>query len=65
MGKAKMIRPNIVTNEHLEFLDHLRESGDVNMCGAASNLRDEFGLDKTESREILNYWMMTFGDEER
>ena len=51
-----------ITNEHLEFLDDLRESGTTNMYGAAAYLRIEFPVSRNESMEILNHWMKTFGD---
>lgn len=49
------------TNEvYFNFLDALRESGQTNMFGAASYLMDEFGLEKTEAREVLFDWMETY-----
>lgn len=60
-----MSRPEIVTDEHLEYLDNLRESGVTNMFGAGSYLQEEFGLNKTDARNVLTYWMETFGQEER
>jgi len=58
----KIERPETVTDEHLEYLDALRESGDVNMFGARPYLADEFGLDKADSSAILKYWMESFGE---
>ena len=55
-------RPECVEDEHLEYLDELRESGEVNMFGARSYLMDEFWLAKKEAGEILKYWMGTFGE---
>jgi hypothetical protein len=55
-------RPEIVEEDHLEYLDELRESGETNMFGAGSYLRDEFGLDRKEASSILSYWMETFSD---
>lgn len=51
-----------ITDEHLEYLDELRESGETNMFGAGSYLENEFLISKTEARTILKYWMDTFGD---
>jgi hypothetical protein len=51
-----------MTKEHKEFLDNLRESGEVNMFGARPYLMAEFGLDKKEAGEILSEWMKTFKD---
>jgi hypothetical protein len=57
----KVERPEIVTEEHLVFLDDLRESGVTNMHGAGSYLQDEFGFDDSKDAAIvLNYWMDTF-----
>ena len=56
-----MERPAIVTQEHLDFLDELRESGDTNMYGADPFLRDAFPeLAELEARDILRYWMQSF-----
>jgi hypothetical protein len=48
--------------EHLRFLDDLRDSGVTNMFGAASYLVDAFGLDKKTARAVLQLWMSTFSD---
>lgn len=57
-----MERPSTVLTEHLEYLDELRESGETNMFGASPYLRDEFPeLTAQEAREIVAYWMKTFG----
>ena len=63
-------RPEIVEDEMLTFLDDLRERGEVNMSGAADDLRNEssgmgFHLSKRESRAVLKYWMVTFGDRQK
>jgi len=55
-------RPNFVTEEHLEYLDDLRESGVTNMFGASPYLAEEFWLDKREARKVLSYWMNTFAE---
>jgi hypothetical protein len=63
-----------VTQEHLEFLDDLRESGDTNMYGAGPYLDAEFpdlndGRPSHHSsdmaRKILVYWMESFGKADR
>jgi len=56
-------RPDFVEDAQLRFLDELRESGIVNMFGASPYLREVFDLDKTEARQVLSYWMKTFGGE--
>ena len=60
----KPIRPAMVSDEQLEYLDELRESGAVNMFGAALNLREEFTeLGRGDSVKVLGYWMVTYGGE--
>jgi len=59
------MRPEYVKQEHLDFLDQLRESGVTNMLGAAPYLVKHMGLDKTTARKVLSYWMETFGKEYR
>jgi len=44
------------------FLLNLRDSGIVNMYGAAPYLEDHFGLDRTEAEEWLLKWMRSFRD---
>ncbi len=58
-------RPEIVTDEQLEYLDELRESGITNMCGAVPYVMDEFYLAREEASEVLVYWMKSFGKEAR
>lgn len=56
-------RPSACTDEHLEYLDALRESGVTNMFGAAPFLQEAFDrLSRRDAREILSYWMATFGE---
>ena len=60
-----MSRPENVTDDHLDYLDNLRESGVTNMFGAGEYLEEEFSLDKKEAKEILLYWMASFGKDDR
>jgi len=53
--------PDYCTEDHLIFLDDLRESGITNMYGAGSYLEEEYGIDRREAGDILQYWMKTFG----
>jgi len=53
-------RPEIVTDEHLNYLNKLCESGTVNIFSADLYLRDEFDLKETELHQVLWYWMETF-----
>lgn len=57
-------RPDNITDEHLLFLDGLRESGVTNMFGAGAYIVDEFEVSEKESRSILKYWMDNFGESE-
>ncbi len=50
-------------NEVNEFLDALRESGVVNMFGAASFIRQEWpSLSSADTSAFLKSWMLTFGE---
>ena len=56
-------KPNIVNDEHLEFLDRLRESGKTNMFGAAPFLQKRFPeLAMSEASKVLAHWMETFSE---
>ena len=44
------------------FLDNVRESGSINMFGAAPVLQEVFGLDRREARDMLLEWMDTFAE---
>lgn len=57
---VKAAKPEIVTEEMMDFLDDLRESGDTNMFGAAPYLQDEFGLERRDAKAVLVYWMESF-----
>jgi hypothetical protein len=64
--EEKIERPEFVTNDMLEFLDDLRESGDTNMWGARPYLLDEYPeLSKQEAGKVLVYWIETFGNPDR
>jgi hypothetical protein len=58
--QTKVQRPAIVSDEHLTYLDNLRESGVTNMFGAGSYLQEEFDLERKDARDILSYWMASF-----
>lgn len=54
-------KPENMTNDHLDYLDYLRESGVTNMFGAAPFLQRTYPeLSITEARAILSYWMKNF-----
>lgn len=64
--EEKIERPEFVTNDMLEFLDDLRESGDTNMFGARPYVMEEFPeLTRQEAGHVLSYWMKTFGNVDR
>ena len=69
IGKTAQIeRPEFVRDEHLEFLDKLRESGVTNMWGASPYLEDEFPddfMNEKEAGKVLTYWMKTFSERHR
>ena len=58
-------RPDYVTDEHLDYLDALHESGVTNMFGAGAYVAETFGVSAKEANKILQYWMESFGKENR
>ncbi len=54
----EIVKPLNCTDEHLEYLNDLRESGVTNMLGAAPYLYYTF--DELSKKDILIYWMKTF-----
>ena len=61
MTNQEIETPVGYTAEHSEYLEELRESGETNMFGASPYLQREFGLEKSQAREYLSYWMKTYG----
>lgn len=50
-------------NEHkkeLDYLELLRQSGEINMYGATSYLMEEFNISRQEASKILNFWMNNY-----
>jgi hypothetical protein len=45
---------------YFAYLNALRESGAINMYGAAPYLQDAFNLSRAEARDILLKWMESF-----
>ena len=43
--------------EEFTYLNRIRESGEVNMFGAAPYLEMEFDLDRREAKQVLVAWM--------
>lgn len=61
--KGIKARPGFVTDDHLEFLDELREDGVTNMFGARPYLAEAFpDLTTAESSAVLAYWMKSFSE---
>ena len=61
-NKSLVERPVIVENDHLVYLDRLRDSGVTNMYGATPYLRKKFpDLSNEQATQILSYWMRSFG----
>lgn len=58
-------KPPGLLDEHLQYLDSLRESGETNMMGARPYLQDVFDLESKEAGAILVYWMKTFSSRHR
>lgn len=44
------------------FLDDLRDSGKINMFGAAPYVEEVFGLERREARKVVIDWMESFND---
>jgi uncharacterized protein YciI len=59
------MRPDYVTQKHIDYLDLLRESGETNMYGAGPFLVANFPIDLKLAHKILTYWMESFGEEDR
>jgi hypothetical protein len=43
-----------------QYLDNLRESGQVNMFGSGTYLQSAFGLSRYEAKDVVLEWMKTF-----
>lgn len=58
-----MERPIYLEEEHLHYLDELRESGETNMFDAKLYLMEEFvDLTFDQATKVLFYWMKTFSE---
>lgn len=47
----------MVTREQNNYLCALRDSGKINMFGAAPYIQAEFGLNRYEAKDLLLEWM--------
>ena len=60
---GKRNRPEFCTDDMLEYLDDLRESGQTNMFGAGKWIRGEFpNLSRKQAKQVVLYWMNSFED---
>jgi hypothetical protein len=55
--------PTVLTDEIAEYLDHLRDTGLVNMFGAAPYIESEFGISRMDAKTALIEWMNSYGNE--
>lgn len=51
---------DLIKDEVFVFLDALRESGSINMFGAAPHVKDWFDVDTAQARFLVAEWMRTF-----
>ena len=49
-----------MNDEHKDFLNGLRDSGGINMFGAAPVLADAFDIDLKDAVDILSEWMRQY-----
>jgi len=54
-----------VTNDHLEFLDKLQQSGTTNMFAASGRIVENFNVDNYQAELILKSWMRTYAERNR
>lgn len=50
--------------KYWNFLERLRRSGVTNMFGAAPYLMEEFGLSKSEAKDVLKNWMGNYNPDD-
>ena len=56
-------KPECLTEDHLLYLDRLRETGITNMFGAVPYIMVEFpDLSEEQAKQVLICWMKTFSD---
>ena len=54
--------PPFVQSYMLDYLDELRESGQVNMFAAAPFVASQFELPSAQARVVVLYWMRTYSE---
>ena len=55
-----MERPEFVTDQMLEFMDDIRDDGQINPLGAGKDLEIEFSISNYEASEVIKYWMHSY-----
>lgn len=66
MSEAATIdRPEVVTDVMLHWLDSIRDSGSINMFGVTPYVQEMFDVSRSEASTIVQYWMKTFGQDDR
>ncbi len=60
-----MERPEFCEDRHLDFFDTMRESGKINMLGAAPELARVTELTPEQARAVHRYWVATFSERHR
>ena len=48
------------TKKIFQYLDQLRESGEVNMFGSAAYVQKEFELCREDAQRVVEEWMQQF-----
>ena len=48
--------------EIFEYLDELRENGEINMFGAGTYVQDDFELTRHQANRFTTKWMHTFSE---
>lgn len=56
----------IILDEHLEYLDNLKVSGETNVFVFRIHLKEAYPkLTREEAREIVIYWIETFSERQQ
>ena len=50
----------LATEEILNYLDALQDSGDTNMFGAGQYVESAYGLSRNEASNVVVHWMETW-----
>jgi hypothetical protein len=56
--------PDFIKEEYLHYLDRIKDSGKVNMFGAARPLQEKFNNELTYkvAKEVVMYWIETYAE---